>query len=180
MKIHKPSYDSLARLYTCELTDGFRLSVNKDGDITNLYKADEIVTSLLHPIIEGTAGWFSKPLTSDWLKSRIRLDVPTGEIPADFEGIVEYEAKRLVISKEEFVFRCNVREMKKAEKVIIEFQEEELPVRHALQKSDVLKARARAARALFKAEALTQEYIRIHGGDTDWEDEHEEDDKEDS
>ena len=177
MKIHKPSYDSSARLYTCELTNGFRLSVNKEGELTNLYSNDETVASLLKPIIEGTAGWFSKPLTPDWLKSRIRLDVPTGDIPTDFEGIVEYEAKQLLISKEEFVFICKVREMKKAEKVVIEFQEEELPVRHVLQKSDVLKARARAARALFKAEALTQEYIRIHGGDTDWEDEEEEDDK---
>jgi len=176
MKILKPSYDSSARLYTCELSDGFRLSVNKDGELTKLYNNDDTVASLLHPVIDGTAGWFSKPLTPDWLKSRIRLDLPTGDIPADFEGTVEYEAKRLVISKEEFVFICKVREMKKAEKVVIEFQEEELPFRRVLQKSDVLKARARAAKALFKAEALTQEYIRIHGGDTDWEDEEDEED----
>jgi hypothetical protein len=45
------------------------------------------------------------------------------------------------------------------------------PTRRILQKHAVMKARARAARALFKAEALTQDYIRQYGEDTDWEDE---------
>ena len=177
MKIHKPSYDSAARLYTCELSNGFRLQVMKEeGLFKDLYDKQEVVASLLQPIIAGTAGWFTKPLTSDWLNPRIRLNIPTGDITEGFEGTIIYEAYRLVISKEEFVFHCKVLEMKEAEKVVIEFKEETpQTARRVLQKSDVLKARARAARALFKAEALTQEYIRLRGGeDTDWENEDEE------
>jgi len=166
-------------MYTCELTDGFRLNVAKEeGILSNLYKPDDLIGSLVQPIIDGTTGWFSKPLSVEWLRPRIRLNVPTGDIPADFEGTVEYEANRLVISKEEFTFHCKLHEMKKTEKVVIDFQEEEPTVRRVLQKSDVLKARARAAKALFKAEALTQEYLRLRGEDTDWEDEDE--DEEDS
>ena len=81
----------------------------------------------------------------------------------------------MVISKEEFTIVFKMGVMKQAEKVVIQFQEEELPAKRALQKSDVLKARARAAKALFVAESLTQEYIRLRGGeDTDWEDEEDE------
>jgi hypothetical protein len=42
------------------------------------------------------------------------------------------------------------------------------------QKSIVLAARLRAAKALFKAERLTQAYVQTYG-ETDWEDELEED-----
>jgi len=177
MKIHKPSYDATARLYTCQLTNGFRLQkTREDGVTSNLYNEEEIVVTSITPIIEGTTGWFTKPLTTDWLKGRIRLNIPTGDVPSDFEGTIIYEATGLVISKEEFTIIFKIVEMKQAEKVVIQFQEEELPAKHVIQKSDVLKARARAAKALFIAERLTQEYIRLRGGeDTDWEDEEEED-----
>ncbi len=176
MKIHKPSYDATARLYTCQLTNGFRLQTTKeDGATTNLYKEEEIMAAAIPPIIEGTTGWFTKPLTADWLKGRIRLSIPTGDVPSEFEGTIDYDATSLVISKEEFTIVFKVAQMKQAEKVVIQFQEEELPAKRTLQKSDVLKARARAAKALFMAERLTQEYIRIRGGeDTDWEDEEDE------
>ena len=178
MKIHKPSYDSTARLYTCQLTNGFRLQTSReDGVTTNLYKEEEILAAAIPPIIEGTTGWFTKPLTAEWLKGRIRLSIPTGDVSSEFEGTIDYEATSLVISKEEFTIVFKVGEMKQAENVVIQFQEEEVPAKRTLQKSDVLKARARAAKALFMAERLTQEYIRLRGGeDTDWEDEEEEED----
>ena len=87
MKIHKPSYDATARLYTCQLTNGFRLQkAREDGVITNFYKEEEVVASAIAPIIEGTTGWFTKPLTADWLKGRIRLSIPTGDVPSEFEA----------------------------------------------------------------------------------------------
>ena len=181
MKIQKPSYNASTRLYTCQLTDGFRLKTSfEDGVTKDLYNTDDVIASLIQPIIEGTAGWFTKPLTPEWLKPRIRLTIPTGDVPSEFEGTAEFVADKLLISKDEFVFAMAMGEMKKSEKVVIEFQEEELPAKVAhLQKSDVLKAREKAAKALFRAEMLTQEYIRQRGGeDTDWEDD--EEDVEDS
>jgi len=163
MKIEKPSYNASTRLYTCQLTDGFRLKTSyEDGVPKELYNTDDVIESLIQPIIKGTAGWFTKPLSPEWLKPRIRLTIPTGDVPSEFEGAVDFVADKLVISK-----------------VVIEFQEEELPAKPPLQKSDVLKAREKAAKALFRAEMLTQEYIRLRGGeDTDWEDD--EEDVEDS
>jgi hypothetical protein len=174
MKIQKPSYNASTRLYTCQLTDGFRLKTSFEEGVTkDLYNTDDVIASLIQPIIEGTAGWFTKPLSPEWLKPRIRLTIPTGDVPSEFEGTAEFVADKLLISKDEFVFAMAMGEMKKSEKVVIEFQEEELPAKAtSLQKSDVLKAREKAAKALFRAEMLTQEYIRQRGGeDTDWEDE---------
>jgi hypothetical protein len=173
MKIQKPSYNASTRLYTCQLSDGFRLKTSyEDGVSKELYNTSDVTASLIQPIIEGTAGWFTKPLSPEWLKPRIRLTIPTGDVPSEFEGTAEFVADKLLISKDEFVFALAMGEMKKSEKVVIEFQEEELPAKHPLQKSDVLKAREKAAKALFRAEMLTQEYIRLRGGeDTDWEDE---------
>ena len=179
MKIQKPSYNASTRLYTCQLTDGFRLKTSyEDGLTKDLYNTGDVIESLIQPIIEGTAGWFTKPLSPEWLKPRIRLTIPTGDVPSEFEGTAEFVAEKLLISKEEFVFVMAMGEMKKSEKVVIEFQDEELPAKRPLQKSDVLKAREKAAKALFRAEMLTQEYIRLRGGeDTDWD---EEEDMEDS
>jgi hypothetical protein len=172
MKIEKPSYNASTRLYTCQLTDGFRLKTSyENGMPKELYKTDDVIESLIQPIIKGTAGWFTKPLSPEWLKPRIRLSIPTGDVPSEFEGAVDFVADKLVISKDEFVFVMAMGEITHAEKVVIEFQEEELPAKPPLQKSDVLKAREKAAKALFRAEMLTQEYIRLRGGeDTDWED----------
>ena len=199
MKINKPSYNPGLKLYTCELTDGFRLSFNKeDGQITQLSDSESLIQSLLQPLIDGTKGWFTKPLTKEWLQPRISFDTPTSEIPADFEGTADYQASKLVISKEAFVFECSIIELKPVEKVMIDFKEEvadaaeeetedaeavqEIPLvestplgigptRRILQKEVVMKARAKAARALFKAERLTLEYSQLYGEDTDWENE---------
>jgi hypothetical protein len=202
MKINKPSYNPGLKLYTCELTDGFRLSFNKEeGVITQLSDSESLIQSLLQPLIDGTKGWFTKPLVKEWLQPRISFDTPTSEIPADFEGIADYQATKLIISKDSFVFQCSILELKPVEKVIIDFKEEAVdavgaveaveafeeakeeiplvestplgigPTRRILQKEVVMKARAKAARALFKAERLTLEYSQLYGEDTDWENE---------
>jgi hypothetical protein len=179
MKIHKPSYDSVQRIYTCDLADGFRLSITReDGVLSESYDKDTLINSLLEPIIEGTKGWFSKPLTTAWLKPRIRFDLPTGEIPTNFEGVAEFITNKLLISKEDFTFCFVIANLTNAEKVVIEFKDEEPAARRVLEKADVLKARRRAARALFKAEILTQEYLRNRGTeDTDWEEDDEDEDE---
>jgi len=198
MKINKPSYNPGLKLYTCELTDGFRLSFHKEeGVITQLSDSESLIQSLLQPLIDGTKGWFTKPLAKEWLQPRISFDTPTSEIPADFEGTADYQATKLIISKDSFVFQCSIMELKPVEKVMIDFKEEGVeavdavdaveakeeiplvestplgigPTRRILQKEVVMKARAKAARALFKAERLTLEYSQLYGEDTDWENE---------
>jgi hypothetical protein len=191
MKINKPSYNAGLKLYTCELTDGFRLSLKKEEgqplSLPSEYESQALKESLLKPIIDGTKGWFTKPLSEEWLSTRISFDIPTNMLPADFDGVVDYRAVKLVISKDAFTFECSVSEMKPAEKVIIDFKEEPAieekqdlpletatpvgigPTRRTLQKQIVMKAREKAARALFKAERLTQEYSQLYGEETDWE-----------
>ena len=97
MKIQKPSYNASTRLYTCELTDGFRLKTSyEDGVSKDLYNTGDVIDSLIQPIIQGTAGWFTKPLTHEWLKPRIRLTIPTGDVPSEFEGTAEFIADKLL------------------------------------------------------------------------------------
>jgi hypothetical protein len=48
------------------------------------------------------------------------------------------------------------------------------PTRQQLDKQKVMRVREKAARALFHAERLTQEYCTAYGEDTDWEEEDEE------
>jgi len=185
MKIHKPSYNASAKVYTCEITDGFRLNITIEDNHSNIESIKkELIPDLSTTIIESTKGWFSNPLTDIWLKSRINFTIPTHDIPSDFEGTIEYIAKGLVISKEEFMFECSILNMNRAEKIIIDFHEDlepDLPLvstdpmgigptRRAIQKKLVMKTRAKAARALFHAERLTHEYAQLYGENTDWED----------
>ena len=192
MKILKPSYNSTTKVYTCELVDGFRLSVSKDDGVVSP-PLDELTGSLLKDlipiIIDSTKGWFSTPLTQEWLIKRVKFDIPIDPMSApDFEGSVEYVASQLIISKEVFLFQCSVAQVKAAEKIVISFEddknsvkEEDLPIskeevigigptRRILQKEFVMKARIKAARALFNAERLSQEFLEEYG-DTDWESE---------
>ena len=195
MKIHKPSYNAESRVYTCMIGNGFRLTVLKeDGvvhpDAKELTKG--MMDGLIDEIINSTKGWFSTPLTQIWLSSRIQFDFD--EIPAGFEGSVEYEANQLIISKDTFLFRFATTR-KEAEKIVISFERDadvadvadvavaavatdEIPVsndnplgigptRRMLEKEVVRKARRKAARALFTAERLTQEYLEKYE-DTDW------------
>jgi hypothetical protein len=104
-----------------------------------------------------------------------------------FEGEVEFQLQGLTISKEVFLLRYAIIALKEDEKICIELDEakeveDEIPMatkevlglgptRQQIVKEKVLKMRAKAARALFVAERLTQEYYQEFGEDTDWEDE---------
>jgi hypothetical protein len=177
MKIHKPSYNSESKLYTCDLGDGFRLTLTREEGVLveDLEKVKkELIESVLTTVISSTKGWFSKPLTEEWLRSRINFTIPTENIPSEFEGSIVFQATRLLISKDAFLFECSPESMTPAEKLVIKF-EEDVPelssqARRLAQKQIVLKARAKAARALFRAEHITHEYNQHYGEDTDWED----------
>jgi len=190
MKFTKPTYDAKQRLYTCDVTDGFRFSERREcgsfvKDPASCIDSDERIAHL----IKSTQGWFSKPLTEEFLKGKIQYDIPTS-FTETFEGLVEWQIQRLIISKEQFLFVCGVTKTVEDEKVSLEFPEEpepetkadeEIPLREeaplgigptrrSLEKEKVLSARTKAARALFHAERLTQEFYQ-NFGETDWEDE---------
>lgn len=206
MKFTKPTYDAKQRLYTCDVTDGFRFSVRREcgsfvKDPASCIDSDERIAHL----IKSTQGWFSKPLTEEFLKGKIQYDIPTSSaeqvgicsakplvsFSETFEGLVEWQIQRLIISKEQFLFVCAVIQTVEDEKVSLEFPEEPAPeepspeeeiplheeaplgigpTRRSLEKEKVLSARTKAARALFHAERLTQEFYQ-NFGETDWEDE---------
>jgi hypothetical protein len=198
MKILKPSYDSSTKVYTCEIADGFRLTVSKEDGVVKPAVEDltrgDLYDGVIDTLIKGTKGWFSKPLTQDWLQTRVKFDIPIGEVEAEFEWTVDFQVSRLIISKEVFLFQCPIVRKQEAEKVVISFEEAEQaeaaqaeagpaepelvqgeavgigPTRRILQKEVVMKARNKAARALFSAERMTQEFVEEFG-DTDWEDE---------
>lgn len=205
MKFTKPAYDAKARIYTCDITDGFRLCVRREGgafvkEFSECIDTNQRIAHLIH----ATQGWFSKPLTEDFLNGKIRYDIPTADIPPTFEGSVEWQAKKLVISKESFLFICAIVGQVEDEKLSLDFPddehlqhqdaalEEEIPMgaaeeesevigigptRQQLDKKKVMRAREKAARALFQAERLTQEYCAVYGEDTDWEEEDEEEEE---
>ena len=192
MKFAKPTYDAKTRVYTCDITDGFRLCVRRESGSFLKELSDGIdTTERISHLIKTTQGWFSKPLTEEFLKGKIQYDIPTKDIPECFEGSVEWQAKTLIISKDTFLFMCDVVSMIEDEKVSLDFPEEETqvntedvipfeekneviaigPTRRQLHKQKVMLARTKAARALFHAERLTQEYYNSYGDATDWEDE---------
>jgi hypothetical protein len=197
MKFTKPTYDAKQKMYFCDVTDGVRFSVRREcgsfvQSLDSCINSDERISHL----VETTKGWFSKPLTSEFLKGKIHYDIPTGDIPETFEGCIEWEIRRLVISKERFLFVYAITQLLEDEKVSLEFPDESVPqenepeeeiamnseeeiigigpTRRKLEKDKVMSARRKAARALFNAERLTQEYYSQFG-ETDWEDSSEED-----
>ena len=207
MKFTKPAYDAKARIYTCDITDGFRLCVRRESgafvkEFSDCIDMNERVKHLIH----ATQGWFSKPLTEDFLNGKIRYDIPTADIPPTFEGSVEWQAKKLLISKESFLFICAIVSQVEDEKLSLDFPDDEHeqqlqyheasldeeipmgaeeqevigigPTRQQLDKKKVMRAREKAARALFHAERLTQEYCAVYGEDTDWEEEEDEEEEE--
>jgi len=207
MKFTKPAYDAKARIYTCDITDGFRLCVRREAgafvkEFSDCIDTNERVKHLIH----ATQGWFSKPLTEDFLSGKIRYDIPTADIPPSFEGSVEWQAKKLLISKESFLFICAIVALVEDEKLSLDFPDDEHeqqlqeketsldeeipmgaeeqevigigPTRQQLDKKKVMRAREKAARALFHAERLTQEYCAVYGEDTDWEEEEDEEEEE--
>lgn len=195
MKLQKPTYEKEQKLYTSVIIDGFRLSSKRLGDCTYWPELgsflQEVRNSLSEEVIQLTKGWFSKPIKMEWLQDRILLSIPTQDVKEDFEGEIVWQATSLHISKDVFLFSCEIVEQREDEKIILFGEEEEdTPVklaepegeidnekttRHIL-KEKVLKGRARAARALFHAERMTQQYCQLYGEDTDWEDDLDESD----
>jgi hypothetical protein len=207
MKCSKPVYASATKAYTSDITNGVRFDILKeDTPFTPSLEAHR--SSVCDILLAQTQGWFTKPLTSDWLLPRIEFSIPTDTVPTAFEGTVTLQAVRLVITKEQFVVYWKVVGIREAEKVVIDFQEGEEakeakeakgpdipvivtdvplvespepvrigPTRRVLQKRAVLEARSKAARALFKAEHMTQQYIQVYGEDTDWEEDEEEEEE---
>ena len=178
-KLGKPVYDSSAKVYNCSITNGFRLSSRREeGRFT-----PELVINneeLAKFIVGATQGWFSKALTEEFLKGKIQSNIPTSALAEGFEGFVEWKMVSLTISKEVFLLSFDLISQKEDEKICINFEEDEIPLqkteaiaigptRRQIQKKNVLKARAKAARSLFNAERLTQAYCEEFGEDTDWE-----------
>ena len=196
MKCSKPVYAPATKAYTSDIIHGVRFDILKEETPFTL-SLEAHRSSVCDLLLAQTQGWFTKPLTSDWLLPRIEFSIPTDSVPTAFEGTVTVQAVRLVITKEQFVVHWKVVGIREAEKVMIDFQEPEEakeakeaevpvvvtdvplvespepvrigPTRRVLQKRAVLEARSKAARALFKAEHMTQEYIQAYGEDTDWE-----------
>lgn len=188
MKLGKPVYDSDAKLYNCTVSDGVRFAVRlEDGKFVKELASFLDKDMIIENILKGTIGWFTKPLTQDYLSQRLQMEFPT---QPQIEGEIEYQLQGLTISKEVFLLRYAIISIKEDEKICIELDnaadvnevEDEIPMadkevlglgptRQQIVKQKVLKMRAKAARALFVAERLTQEYYQEFGEDTDWEDE---------
>jgi hypothetical protein len=196
MKFSKPLYNTKEQIYVVDIQEGIRFeSMREEGTFKPSIesflesKRDDILTF----VIESTKGWFSKPLTIDYLKSRLQFQLPTTDLN-EFEGTVVWQTKKLLISKQSFLFEFEIIDMKPIERVLIDLpeveqedeniQEENLsvllddsdevlsvgPTRRSIDKRVVMLARAKAARALYKAEKLTQLYCETYSYDTDWED----------
>lgn len=187
MKLGKPVYDATLKVYNCSVTNGARFTTRREeGSFTQDLSSYVDMNNMVEYIVKSTAGWFTKPLTYDFLKDKLKVEFPT-DLPQTFEGEVEYELQGLTVSKEVFLLTYRIIRATEDEKVCIEFEEDvppeetipmvEMetlgigPTRQQNVKQKVLKARAKAARALFIAERLTQEYYEEFGEDTDWEDE---------
>jgi hypothetical protein len=188
MKLGKPVYDSATKLYNCTVSDGVRFAIRvEDGKYVKDLDSCVDKDVLIENILKGTTGWFTKPLTQDYLNQRLNMEFPT---PPQIEGEIEFQLQGLTISKEVFLLRYAIIGTKEDEKICIELEnvtdvkevEDEIPMankevlglgptRQQIVKEKVLKMRAKAARALFVAERLTQEYYQEFGEDTDWEDE---------
>jgi hypothetical protein len=192
MKLLKPVYNAEFKVYDCAVEGGARRIRTKEGDVWTPNLNEESDDEYINWLIDSTKGWFTKPITKEWIAPRLQYSYETTKLPAPFEGTVEWLLRGVSITKERFFIHWKVDSFKEAPKVVIEFEEEKPeqeiesvadvpeeegetlgigPTRRVLHKDKVLKARAKAARALFKAERMTQEYIQLYGEDTDWEDE---------
>jgi len=187
MKIGKPIYAKESQVYVCECRDEehiFRVESSVEGGKwsvpleSHLEKTRE---QMIHVLLTETTGWFSRPLTKEWLLSRLRYTIPTSDIPVEFEGTCRWTLAKLHISKESFLCEFILAEKVAAELPLIDLQEDEVvektgrgsPTREQ-KKTSVLLARRRAAMSLLKAERMMQAYAEEFGEDTDWEDEDEE------
>ena len=194
MEFAKPAYNAQHKVHVSDIKEGFRCESELEDSVfypplasfLEMYRE-----TLIQVVLQQTKGWFSKPLTAEWLRTRLFLDIPTDSLE-DFEGTVEWQAKKLSIAKDKFTVHLAIVSKKALELIdlmesiesagnqpeevsdlpLTTEQEECIgvgPTRRRLMKEEVLEARAKAARALFKAERLTIQYCEIYGEDTDWE-----------
>lgn len=195
MKFQPPKFYGDRKLYISDIQDGdeFEQRVESTDSFTVPQSSLESrfesqKDSIVQALLEGTKGWFSKPLTQQWLRSKCKIKLQTFgselPIPAGKAGTLRWKITQLEITKDTFSLLWNVVEV--LPDPIIELEEEEPEPAEGeaaqglslyssedrvAQKEKVLQARRRAARALYKAERLIQEYCAIWGEDTDWEDE---------
>jgi hypothetical protein len=197
MKFAKPTYNATNKVFVSEVVEGPRYEIHKDETIS-APQATEVSKGLgpafIPTLIQATKTWFTKPLTVEWLTPRIQHKI--ADVASDFEGTCTWQLSRLTISKEVFLFDWAMVSQVPDEKVLIRLEDDELPAetedlrevreipsvegeavavgptRRMLHKREVLRQRAKAARMLFKAERMTQEYCSLYGAeDTDWEEE---------
>lgn len=194
MKFQPPKFYADRKLYISDVQDGdeFEQRIESTDSFavpqsTLESRFESQKDSIVQALLEGTKGWFSKPLSQQWLRSKCKIRLQTFDaglpIPAGKAGNLRWKITQLEITKDTFSLLWNVVEV--LPDPIIELEEEE-PVSaegaahvssllssgdRTAQKEKVLQARRRAARALYKAERLIQEYCSIWGDDTDWEDE---------
>jgi hypothetical protein len=189
MKFNKPVYDAVEKTYSSGVKDGLRYEAEyEDSSLTpslESIKSSILDESTALSIVDLTKSWFSKPITKDWLLPRLECFLPSPEV--SFEGKCIWTFDTLRITKDKFILLFTLQTIP-AEKICIEFPEvhpptpveepklplSELQTRREQEKALVVSARLRAAKALFKAERLTQAYVQAYG-ETDWEDELEED-----
>lgn len=191
MRLSKPRYDSAKKVYESAIVDGLRLTAEVEtGQPLPATLQTDCIPSLTECVLKQTVGWFTKPITEAWLVGKVRVSL--GAIPADFDGRITWVAQRLLISKDVFMVEFTIVESVPTPPVAIDFGEEEpaavappaaavapaaptatesLEDPRQIQKAKVMKARLRAARALFTAERMTQDYIQEFclEEDTDWE-----------
>jgi hypothetical protein len=187
MKLGKPVYSKESQVYVCECRDEehiFRVESSVEGGVFSppldghsAKTRDQMISLLLTE----TTGWFSKPLTKEWLTPRLRYTIPTSDIPVEFSGVCRWSIGKLHISKESFVCEFILTEKLSSEVPLIDLHEDvdvdvdvDAKTPRQEKKEIVLRARRRAAMALLKAERLMQSYAEEFGEDTDWEDEDDE------
>lgn len=188
MKFSPPRFVADQKLYISDIQDGEtyeqRVEAQEEWKSpepelqTEFDKQKDTYISLL---MNGTRGWFTKPLTAQWLSAKCAVAVEspaTSPLSSNRSGTLRWKLSHLEITKE--TFRLLWKLIDVLPDPIIELEEEAPPPdeppsltggERAAQKQRVLAARRRAARALYKAERLIQEYCALWGEDTDWEDE---------
>jgi hypothetical protein len=200
MRLSKSRYDSVKKVYESTISEGLRFTSEVESGRV-LEETLQILPTLSEFILKGTVGWFTKPITEAWLAGKVQITLEA--TPADFEGKVTWAAQRLVISKDVFMVEFGIVESIAAPPITIDFGEEPAPAAapvptaevavvpapaeaaapepspRELQKAKVMKARLRAARALFIAERMTQDYVQEFclDEDTDWEESDDDDDQ---
>ena len=136
LTIGKPNYDASKKVYTCDISNGFRLeSIRENGTYSPALDSffETLKIPLLHSILEQTKGWFKQPLQRDWLAGRLILTIPTDGVKENFEGTLVWSPTQLTITKDQFILSTTLIEQKEVERVMISFPEEEEEVKKVLE-----------------------------------------------